>query len=220
MAKVKEFRGHEVPEGATHYAEENDEYEEGFYRNDGMKWLYCMPNSNIFGGCHSLPSHAIAIPGADEDCPKEDWLKVGGKVVTPNGVTKVLKITDDHGVFTKLGNYSRSELKEYIEEEAFKPEMGKDCEVFIDLEWVVCCFVGRNFNGDYVFYKYEGNNGAGFHPTHSIENFRPLQTEKDKAKEAFIEACFSKSKRAQENNYITNIFEDLFNNGFKAPEDK
>ena len=47
---------------------------------------------------------------------------------------------------------------------------------------------------------------------------RPLKTQEQKDREAFIEACFSKSKRAQENSYITNIFEDLFNSGFKAPE--
>jgi hypothetical protein len=173
MAKVKEFKGHKVPDGATHYAEENGAcWGDSFLKKVDGKWLfkYVSTESGEFSPCHKLPDHAIEIP------------------------------------------------------EEFKPEMGKDCEVFIDLEWVVCCFVGINFNGDYVFYKYEGSNGAGFHPTHNIENFRPLQTEEEKAREAFMDAgtvSYLDCEDANVNDHdLELLLGQMFEDGFKAPEDK
>jgi hypothetical protein len=290
MAKLKEFKGYKVPEGMTHYAEANDEYEEGFYKNNGTSWLYCSPNSNFlikpfelppnaielpeeepeeepkqrvktfkghkvpegathyadvnsdcwesflkevdgkwmftyvdsqsseFSPCARLPDHMIKIPLDDED-----WLKVDGKVVTPNGVTSVLKITVDHGVFTKLGNYSRSELKEYIEPEGLEPEIGSEClgRKFGKSELEECKIV--YIDGPNVLALFKNRRDEYCEPDW-CEEVEPLQTEEEKAKEAFIEAGIISYLDCEDANVNDHDLElllgQMFEDGFKAPEDK
>jgi len=53
-------------------------------------------------------------------------------------------------------------------------------------------------------------------PAHNIK-FRPLKTQEQKDREAFIDACFAVSC-ALHNNANEHAFNDLFDAGFKAPE--
>jgi hypothetical protein len=235
MAKVKEFKGYKVPEGATHYAEENDEYEEGFYKNDGINWLYCMPNSNFLIKPFELPPNAIEIP---EEEPKQRVKTFKGLAV-PEGATHYvaenlewdelfLKKCESDWLYTTPNDLDfkactlmpRLPCHAIELPEVFKPEIGTIClgkQIGKDkLEECKLVYFDERQTA-LVLFK---SGTTSYCDPEWCKELKPLQTEEEKAKEAFIEVCFSKSKRAQENKYITHIFEDLFNNGFKAPEDK
>lgn len=73
---VKEYKSHKVPEGATHYGAETEDYNEGFYKNgyeacqgyEGCEEYAIKLNCSdwIHTGL-PIPSHAIELPLAEEE---------------------------------------------------------------------------------------------------------------------------------------------------------
>jgi len=96
------------------------------------------------------------------------------------------------------------------------PPIGCECEVESDIRgvWKKAMYVGVDSIGSHVF----DVEKTCLWRIDSIDEFvRPLKTEKEKEREAFVDACFAVSC-ALHNNANEHAFNDLFDAGFKAPE--
>ena len=66
---VKEYKGHKVPEGATHYASETKFQRVGFYKENGFKPQFFSVNLNeewVNSINKKIPATAIELPLATE----------------------------------------------------------------------------------------------------------------------------------------------------------
>jgi len=173
MIIVKKFKGYDVPEGASNY---NFNAYKRFYKWTDGTVQYCEAGSSIWkfstikgmDGLYDLPQEP------EQYTEENDWLKVGGRVITPNGEAEIYNITEDSGVITSRGNYCRTELSQVPEQ--YMPKVGDECE------WKIGClcrkgtYVGINSRGSYVV-EIDGEY-KGYHK-HQIE-FRPIKTEREK----------------------------------------
>ena len=157
---VKEYAGHQVPEGATHYL-------------DGNRFFY----------------NADKVLCFDTKRPQEGWRK-----------------TIFHGIASEA-----TPLPEAPQE--WMPEVGEECEVMTDpFEWGKC-------TADYIgaeFIVYTANSGEGS----SIKKFfRPLKTQQEKDREAFMSAARKATNCDKEDWCAIGIFKDMFHAGFTAPKE-
>lgn len=94
---LKEYKGHKVPEGATHYGAETDLYYEGFYKEGSHRIAKC---NRWVGTSGRIPDHAIELPLAKEEFEPSccDWF------ISPVG-EKLLYVgptnNNDHLCYTK-----------------------------------------------------------------------------------------------------------------------
>ena len=150
---------------------------------------------------------------------EKDWLQIGVKVNTPQGIQTVTRITEDDGVYVTCGNYCRTELSQVPE--AFVPVVGEACEYtaikshngeYSAVEagrWYECKEIIA-FHGGFVW---TSDNGLRL-----LSNtiFRPIKTERERV----IEWAMKEWMR-EDHSTTENLFGSMYDLGaLTMPESK
>jgi len=104
----------------------------------------------------------------------------------------------------------------------FVPTVGEECEFNYSplsdgSEWVRCFIVGNVKDGRRAFQEITSHGVKGVKVAGSLGMFRPLKTEEEKAREAFIEDCFNATPLGKTDVYVE-MFGNMFDLGFTAPK--
>ena len=171
---VKEYKGHKVPEWATHVSAFPTPQPIEFYR--------------VIGGTYQFFNTGTVNPA---------WCK---------------------SVFNEANKWS-IELPEAPQEWDGEglPPAGVECEALLTQTWVTVFIVG---NAHEYGLGVENIKTGEIHKVDPEKiKFRPLKTQQEKDREAFMSAA-RKATNADENDIVaTDIFDDMFHAGFTAPKE-
>jgi hypothetical protein len=65
-------------------------------------------------------------------------------------------------------------------EAPYMPKVGEECEVYHGDDWIKCLYLGIDIYGNHAYQISKGDYKGEFNADPSIENFRPLKTEREK----------------------------------------
>jgi hypothetical protein len=90
----------------------------------------------------------------------------------------------------KLGKYELIDAGTWIDkvdvevmrptEQPYMPQAGEECEVDYGDGWIKCLYLGIDVYGNHAYQISKGVYKGEFNACSSIENFRPLKTEREK----------------------------------------
>lgn len=190
---VKEYKGHKVPEGASCFVEACEAYRNHFGKTiDGVDYVFAVDSVNPewVEISDMLPLSARgAIPLPEEQ--SQEWVDGLPPIGTECEVTDYWNDSE-----RPVNLNSGQEVKILMDYKC--PKTGADGVIFTWIE-----------GADYIRAEWTGNE----------KHFRPLKTQEQKDREAFIEwAKSGLSYRLEELSFACQVIEQLADNGAKAPE--
>ena len=244
--KVKTYLGHTVPYGATHYLPEEGSRSAGFTKYKDQEWIYADADSSIWIGHglfqRSIPKGAIELPKETKpdwsSAPNDTavWIQdnnpdagndIGGWYRDLNSDNKYICFGFGHIKSINEGVRFKVHRRPKLEPEAWVdglPPAGCECQA----TWLELPDGGGNdfcdviikgyFGGEVWFSKVNGVDGYSEVVNVADCEFRPLKTQDEKDREAFIEKAKSSIQLAKTGFTLEEIFTNLFNAGFTAPK--
>lgn len=186
---VKVFRGYDVPEGATHFTEFSREYHRGFFKLSDGCWLFANAG---YQDWHGQKSFRRSLPTEVIELPEEPKSEWNGEGLPPVGVE--CEATDHWNDFERPVNLNDGQQVKILMN--YKcPKTGTDGVIFTWIERV-----------DNIRAEWTGNE----------KHFRPLKTEEEKKREAFIKGVKKLFPKMDSDDLILAV--KLFDAGFTAPE--
>lgn len=165
MSKVTAYKGHKVPEGATHYQGSGQNHYEGFFKLSDDGWLFANAGCSTWHGQkafkRSLSSHAVPLP---EEPESKEW---NGEGLPPINSEVLL-------------NYNEGYL--------YNAATNEPINIAADEVLIVISIGARYDNGNPVVtvMAKDSKNLQGF-VTVTPESLYPVKTQEQKDREAFIE---------------------------------
>ena len=221
---VKKHKGHDVPDGATHYYKGCDTYYEAFYYADGDDVMFFKIGTTAWDRSNmNMPAQAIELPEQDltnwDDAP--EWADryvfsafsgnyfFGDGVHVLNAGHKVVLVHDDIELV---------EMRPIATDKEWLPTINNRCihiyggglpsrqeeEVFI---------VGIDKLGNYVFQ----NDSSECYYSDPSSEFRPLKTAEELERDAFIEAAVTVMNNSIDDSQAGWVMA-LHKAGFTAPK--
>ena len=237
---VTEYKGHKVPEGATHYYD-CDVNGLQFYKMRKGEVYSCDDHADdwIFCADGGFFSYSVHLPEATEqDLPNWDeapewadrlmeykafkyWCNVSHySEVGFNKISGSKEKFTVNSMFT-IGDFDLIEIRPVEDKAEWDgkglPPVGCTCQgLFINDELDSSVYLEVK-----ILYIFAEECAVMRLDTHQLEYctyFMPAKTQEEKKREAFIEASYVNSK-ASRNSYTAHIFRDMFNAGFTTPKE-
>ena len=235
---VKKHKGHDVPDGATHYGPKADDYPEGFY-NINKPSFFCIESDEWIDDVY-LADNAIELP--EQDLPNWADAPAWADRALSHGEGEPWKFSDGeffdcgntifgkvkHGgpsvgatEWSSVGDFALCEMRPIAIED--KEWDGKGSKVgkrvrataVSSNKWENCLVKFCDKHSDIVVVRFDGHSEDT--PLRLPWRFLPLKTAEEVMREMFILDCFNATPLGKTDSY-TEMFGNMFDLGFTAPK--